>query len=78
MEIEIGEYVRTKDGYIAKAVERDTTNWLFFDNSIKKLLRLSNFLVFTSSISYFKSIFHFREISIFNVIPIGTRTTENN
>lgn len=37
MEIEIGEYVRTKDGYIAKAVERDTTNWLFFDNSIMEI-----------------------------------------
>ena len=37
MEIEIGDYVRTKDGYIAKAVERDTTNWLYFDNSIMEL-----------------------------------------
>ena len=37
MEIEIGEYVRTKDGYIAKAVERDTTDWLFFDNSIMEI-----------------------------------------
>ena len=37
MEIAIGEYVRTQDGYIAKAVERDVDNWLYFDNTIMEI-----------------------------------------
>lgn len=34
MEIEVGEYVRTKDGYIAKLIKKDETSWEFDDTII--------------------------------------------
>lgn len=37
MEIEIGDYVRTKDGYIAKAVGNIKCNWLYFDSAIMEI-----------------------------------------
>ena len=38
-EIEVGEYVRTKDGYIARIVKDNTTNNSYFDVDNKKILR---------------------------------------
>lgn len=37
--IEVGEYVRTKDGYIAKIINDNTTNNSYFDVDNFKILR---------------------------------------